>query len=169
MLLLRAVANRRARDTGWIVRTNPYEGGSDHTVFAAFGVPSLLNWHFTDRFYHTNQDTLDKVSPAEMENVGVAVATSAYLLAAAGERDALAVVELLERAASARLELERRQGKDMIVKAEDRAEAEAVEAQVIAAWIKWYGEAFESVTRLPVSGMTPALMARLEAARRALK
>ena len=57
----------------------------------------------------------------------------------------------------------------MIVKAEDRAEAEAVEAQVIAAWIKWYGEAFESVTRLPVSGLTPALMARLEAARRALK
>ena len=28
-----AVALRRARDTGWVVRTNPYEGGSDHTVF----------------------------------------------------------------------------------------------------------------------------------------
>ncbi len=34
-----AVARRRARDTGWIVRTNPYEGGSDHTVFADRGVP----------------------------------------------------------------------------------------------------------------------------------
>ena len=28
-----AVCLRRARDTGWVVRTNPYEGGSDHTVF----------------------------------------------------------------------------------------------------------------------------------------
>ena len=29
-----AVCRRRARDTRWIVRTNPYEGGSDPTVFA---------------------------------------------------------------------------------------------------------------------------------------
>lgn len=164
-----AVANRRARDTGWIVRTNPYEGGSDHTVFANAGVPSLLNWHFTDRFYHTNQDTIDKVSSAEMENVGITVATSAYLLATADERDALAVVELLARAASARLELERRQGKEIIGKAENRAEAEAVEAQVIAAWIKWYGEAFDSVARLPAFIATPPLAARIEAAKQALR
>ena len=52
-----AVCLRRARDTQWVVRTNPYEGGSDHTAFASAGVPSLLNWHFTDRYYHTNQDT----------------------------------------------------------------------------------------------------------------
>ena len=52
-----AVALRRARDTGWVVRTNPYEGGSDHTVFTRAGVPALLNWHFTDRYYHTNLDT----------------------------------------------------------------------------------------------------------------
>ena len=83
-----AVCLRRARDTRWVVRTNPYEGGSDHTPFASAGVPSLLNWHFTDRYYHTNQDTLDKTSAAEMENVGVAVATSAWLLASADVRDA---------------------------------------------------------------------------------
>ncbi len=62
-----SICMRRARDTGWVVRTNPYEGGSDHTAFASAGVPSLLNWHFTDRFYHTSQDTLDKSSAAEME------------------------------------------------------------------------------------------------------
>ena len=56
------VALRRARDTGWVVRTNPYEGGSDHTSFTRVGVPALLNWHFTDRYYHTNLDTIDKVS-----------------------------------------------------------------------------------------------------------
>ena len=57
-----AVALRRARDTGWVVQTNPYEGGSDHTVFTRAGVPALLNWHFTDRYYHTNLDTIDKTS-----------------------------------------------------------------------------------------------------------
>ena len=30
----------------------------------------LLNWHFTDRYYHTNLDTVDKTSPAEMQHVG---------------------------------------------------------------------------------------------------
>ena len=64
-----AVCRRRARDTGWIVRTNPYEGGSDHTVFATAGIPSLLDWHFTDRYYHTNQDRVDNISTGEMANV----------------------------------------------------------------------------------------------------
>jgi Zn-dependent M28 family amino/carboxypeptidase len=164
-----AIARRRARDTGWVVKTNPYEGGSDHTVFAAAGVPSLLNWHFTDRFYHTNQDTTDKVSAAEMENVGITVASSAYLLASATERDANAVLALLEQAASARLALERQQGKEILAKAADRAKAEEVEAQVIAAWIKWYGEAFDSVSRLPVTGPTDALASRIHAARTRLR
>ncbi|MFP5379768.1 MAG: M28 family peptidase, partial [Vicinamibacteria bacterium] len=48
-----AVSLRRARSYGWVVRTNPYEGGSDHTVFLRAGVPALLNWHFTDRYYHS--------------------------------------------------------------------------------------------------------------------
>ena len=51
-----AICLRRARDSGWIVHTNPYEGGSDHTAFGEAGIPSLLNWHFTDRYYHTNLD-----------------------------------------------------------------------------------------------------------------
>ena len=164
-----AIAMRRARDTGWIVRTNPYEGGSDHTVFAGAGIPSLLNWHFTDRFYHTNQDTTDKVSAAEMENVGITVASSAYFLASAAERDALAVVDLLERAAQARLALERKQGPELVAKASDRAAAERIEAQVVAAWIKWYGEALDSISRLPVSRTTEALTARIATAKQRLQ
>src|SRR5690606_7942617 len=164
-----AIAHRRARDTGWIVRTNPYEGGSDHTVFGNAGVPSLLNWHFTDRFYHTNQDTTDQVSAGEMENVGVTVATSAYFLASASEQDALAVVDLLESAARARLALERRQGPELIAKASDRAAAEKVEEQVIAAWIKWYHEALDSVAQLTASAPSPALLSRIERAKAELR
>jgi hypothetical protein len=164
-----AIAQRRARETGWVVKTNPYEGGSDHTVFATAGVPSLLNWHFTDRYYHTNQDTLDKVSDREMEHVGVTVATSAYLLASATEKDARAIVTLLERAATARLELERRQGRDLVAAAKDPAAAEKVEEQVIAAWIKWYAEALDSVRQLSTQPSSEQLAARITQALAAVR
>ena len=84
-LHLRVVRSASRARTGWVVKTNPYEGGSDHTVFGRAGVPSVLDWHFTDRYYHTNLDTPDKTSPDEMRNVGVSVGASAWLLASAGE------------------------------------------------------------------------------------
>ncbi len=164
-----AVSLRRAKDTKWVVRTNPYEGGSDHTAFGDAGVPSLLNWHFTDRYYHTNLDRPDKTSALEMVNVGVAVATSAYFLASADERDAIGVADLLAASASARLALEQKQGASIVASAPDRAKAEATEAAVLAAWRTWYGEALESVRRLPVKGTSPALDARIAQAQQRLK
>jgi hypothetical protein len=163
-----AVSLRRAKETKWVVRTNPYEGGSDHTPFGDAGIPSVLNWHFTDRYYHTNLDRPDKTSAAEMVNVGVAVATSAWLLASADERDANATVDLLVASAAARLALEQKQGAALVAAAPDREKAEATEAAVVAAWRKWYVEALESVRRLPVKGTSPALDARIGQAQQRL-
>jgi hypothetical protein len=132
-----AICRRRARDTGWVVKTNPYEGGSDHTEFKNAGIPSLLNWHFTDRYYHTNLDRPDKTSEAEMVNVGVAVATSAWFLASATEQDIAPTADLVLHAAQDRLALEQREGATV---------------EVITAWRTWYREALESVRRLSVSG-----------------
>jgi Zn-dependent M28 family amino/carboxypeptidase len=132
-----AICLRRAKDTNWVVKTNPYEGGSDHTEFKSAGIPSLLNWHFTDRYYHTNLDRPDKTSSSEMVNVGVAVGTSAWFLASATEEDARQVTALLQRAEADRLALEQKQG---------------ASAEILDAWRKWYAEARDSVTRLPVGG-----------------
>jgi len=137
-----AICQRRARETGWVVKTNPYEGGSDHTEFKSAGIPSLLDWHFTDRFYHTNLDRPDKTSPAEMVNVGVAVATSAWFLASATDIDAIAVARHIARAAGGRLALEQKQG---------------ASGEILAAWKKWYAEALDSVRRLPVRGPSQAV------------
>ncbi len=79
--LFLAVAQAR----GFVVQTNPYEGGSDHSVFLAAGVPSVLAWHFPDRFYHSNLDRPQMTSPAEMEHVGV---DRRGHVAPAGRRDA---------------------------------------------------------------------------------
>lgn len=164
-----AVAHRRARDTGWIVRTNPYEGGSDHTVFAAAGIPALLNWHFTDRYYHTNQDRPDKTSAREMEHVGITVATSAWLLASADARDADAVADLIAQAGTTRLALEREQGPALVAAASDRAKAEAIEQQILEAWVKWYREALDSVLRLPIAGPGEELREKVRAAKSGLR
>ncbi len=164
-----AICRRRGRDTAWQVRTNPYEGGSDHTVFAGARVPSLLAWHFTDRFYHTNQDRLDKTSAAEMKNVGVATGAAVWFLASATSRDAAAVAGLVGAAGAARLALERTQGAAVAAGAADRVKALAVEDEVRTAWIKWYGEALDSVVRLPPGGPDDGLRARVAAARRQLR
>jgi aminopeptidase YwaD len=163
-----AVSLRRAKDTKWVVRTNPYEGGSDHTAFTEAGVPSLLNWHFTDRFYHTNFDRPDKTSVPEIVNVAAAVASSAWLLSSADQQDAQAVVDLLSASADARLALEQRQGPGIVAAAPDRAKAEATERAVLAAWRKWYIEALESVRTLPVSGTSAGLDARIAQAQQRL-
>src|SRR5687768_5827210 len=128
-----AVALRRARDTGWVVRTNPYEGGSDHTVFTRAGVPALLNWHFTDRYYHTNLDTIDKMSAAEMQHVAITVGTTAMFLASADRSDVEPMRLLMTAARNARLATEQRN---------------QASPEILAAWHKWYDEALASVDRL---------------------
>ena len=127
------VALRRARDTGWVVRTNPYEGGSDHTVFTRAGVPALLNWHFTDRYYHTNLDTLDKTSAATMGHVATTVATSALFLASADASDQAPLGKLIDEAERARLATEH---------------ANAASDEILSAWRQWYREARESIRQI---------------------
>ena len=127
------VALRRARDTGWVVRTNPYEGGSDHTVFTRAGVPALLNWHFTDRYYHTNLDTVDKMSADEMQHVAITVATTALFLASADRTDLAPLQRMMTAARNARLATERNN---------------SATPEILAAWQKWYDEALASVDRL---------------------
>ena len=53
----------------WVVNTNPFEGGSDHIPFLRANIPGLLLWHFTDQFYHTDNDRIDKVSQETLKNV----------------------------------------------------------------------------------------------------
>lgn len=130
----------------WDVRTNPYEGGSDHTQFGSAGIPSLLDWHFTDRFYHTNRDTAEKTSPDEMRNVGTAVAASAWLMASATEPLGAAVRDLITRAGDARVKVELREG--AIARPGVKPDEND---KIVAAWRKWYDEAVASVSRLVVS------------------
>jgi hypothetical protein len=97
------------------------------------GVPSLLNWHFTDRYYHTNLDTIDKVSAPEMQNVAITVGTTALFLASADDSDSAALRALLDTAREARLATET---------------SNHATPEILQAWRKWYDEAIASLSRL---------------------
>lgn len=146
-----AVCERVATRANWVVKTNPYEGGSDHTVFGTAGIPSLLNWHFTDKYYHSNMDTPDKTSAAEMRNVGVAVATTAWLMASSDEAMSMDVAELVARAGRTRVAVELRDGATL----PDHTEA-------LAAWRTWSAEAVRSVTRLITTPASARFTSRVE-------
>ncbi|MBC7249798.1 MAG: DUF4910 domain-containing protein [Anaerolineae bacterium] len=69
----------------------PFSGGSDHYILSdpSVGVPTPMLIQWPDKFYHTSEDTLDKVDPAMLARVGSLAATYAYFLARAGERESV--------------------------------------------------------------------------------
>ncbi|HVQ41044.1 MAG TPA: peptidylprolyl isomerase, partial [Vicinamibacterales bacterium] len=156
------VLRRVAGKSKWVVSSNPYEGGSDHSVFGSAGVPSVLDWHFTDRYYHTNFDTPDKTSPDEMRNVGVGAGATAWLLASADAQTASRIAAVVAFEGERRIKLEQTEGAKLVAAAPDRAAAEAREATIVQAWRKWYGEAIKSVSRLTIGPVSTDLQQWLD-------
>ena len=151
-------------DNDWVVRTNPYEGGSDHVPFLRAGLPGLLLWHFTDVFYHTDGDRIDKVSAETLKNVGVCAAVSAMTLTASGPDIAQFLVGEVERAALDRIDAERRLSVAAVESGVDAAE----EQVILEAWTSWYEDALETMTDIEVGGSSESTMARITAARAAV-
>jgi len=148
--VMAAMGVRRA-NTGWDVRSNPYEGGSDHESFLERGVPAVLLWHFTDPYYHTSLDRADKVSAAEMEHVAVATLALVNHFAQAGLERAHEVLDLVMAAARHRLEVETRNAATYLsapAVADDSNQLALVadrERAIIVAWSHWYREAVLSL------------------------
>jgi hypothetical protein len=101
-----ATLRLRALATGWNVRSNPFEGGSDHESFLERGIPAVLLWHFTDRFYHTSLDRTDKVDPQEMQHVAVCALALLHHYGNAGPERANEVLDFVLQAARERLSAE---------------------------------------------------------------
>jgi aminopeptidase YwaD len=138
----------QAAVTGWVVRTNPYEGGSDHVPFLRADIPGLLLWHFTDQFYHTDGDRIDKVSPESLANVGVSTAVSVMTLVSADGETARFVVRELEAAAMARLEAEFALSQAAVSSGKDPEE----QSLILETWTNWYREAIRATRDIEVGG-----------------
>ncbi|WP_297460672.1 DUF4910 domain-containing protein [Thermococcus sp.] len=69
------------------LRSFPYEMGSDHDVFNFFGVPATMPITWPDRFYHSSEDTIEKLSRESIEVIGKAVLATAIALAKAEKEE----------------------------------------------------------------------------------
>ncbi|WP_309671289.1 M28 family peptidase [Gemmatimonas sp.] len=155
----------RAAQTGWVVKANPFEGGSDHTPFLNAQIPAVLLWHFTDQHYHTDLDRIDMVSAASLGNVGSCALTTGLLLADGSRPVVLAALEELTRAAEKELATQKALGRETL----SRGGKVETERHIIDAWRDFY---LGAVDRIPDIAVGPieigvALSASKERVRKA--
>lgn len=126
--------------SNWEVNTNPYEGGSDHAPFLRANIPGLLLWHFTDQFYHTDNDTMDKVSRETLKNVSTAALASALTLVNGDSYTAMEIIEIVKTAATDRLANEYLISENAIKEGATKEN----EIEILQAWVAWYLQAVHS-------------------------
>jgi hypothetical protein len=125
----------------WKVETNPFEGGSDHTPFLRAQIPGLLLWHFTDQFYHTDNDRIDKVSQETMKNVGTAALVSAFMLLNADSKFGIQLIDSIMNSAKHRLNNEYALSRTAITQGGDLNE----QTHILETWQKWYAETLDTI------------------------
>lgn len=135
-----------ATGTGWIVNTNPFEGGSDHTPFLNAKIPGLLMWHFTDMFYHTDGDRIDMVSAEEMKHVGISALLTAFLLTTADSKTAITLITDIEQNALKRLQTEFELSKEAVGKGKSKQD----EQHILEVWRDWYIKAINATIDIAV-------------------
>ncbi|MDG1277699.1 MAG: M28 family peptidase [Algoriphagus sp.] len=139
-----SVFQNQGRYANWVVETNPFEGGSDHTPFLSANIPGLLLWHFTDQFYHTDNDRLDKVSQETLKNVATGALVSAYTLLNADENTAEKMIEMLLEKASQRLEIEVELSKKAIAAGGSKEN----EQEILDTWLDYYEKSLDTIKDL---------------------
>jgi len=140
----------RAATTGWVVKANPFEGGSDHTPFLTAKIPAVLLWHFTDQFYHTDLDRIEMVSAATLTNVGNCALTTGLLLTQGSASVAQATLDELTRVAEQELATQGALSASALRSGGDRTK----EQLIIDTWRDYYVAAMARVIDVPVSGVT---------------
>jgi hypothetical protein len=154
-------ALEQAATNGWVVNTNPFEGGSDHVPFIRAGIPSLLLWHFTDQYYHTDLDRLEMVSAGEMKNVAVTALTTALTLTSA---DAITTQQLIEEVQQAAIDRLRTETSLSVAAIRDGSTA-AAEREILETWADWYDDALLAMDDIEVGGSSVETRRSIDTAR----
>lgn len=152
----------QAAATGWVVKTNPFEGGSDHTPFLAANKPGVLFWHFTDVFYHTDGDRPENVSAVTLANVSNAALVSALTLASANGTTARSLIAEVERAAIARLDVELALSKTALANGGDAAK----ERDILETWTDYYVKSIATMSDIEVGGSSAQTTAAIATAQK---
>ena len=98
-------------------------------------------WHFTDQFYHTDNDRIDKVSQETMKNVGTGALASAFALLNADSNFGIQLVDYIMNTAKNRLKDEYALSKTAITDGADTKE----QTHILNTWQKWYAETLDTI------------------------
>ena len=156
---------QEAKDNNWIVNSNPFEGGSDHTPFLQANIPGLLMWHFTDVFYHTDGDRLEMVSAVEMKHVGVSALAAAFTLCSANELTSIALIDEIAGNATDRLAVEFNLSKLAL----QNGGVLEKEQHIISVWSNWYLQALAKMVDINTKGSSTIIKTKISDAQTNLK
>ena len=97
-------------------RVRPYSAGSDHYLFidGAIGVPSIMLNTWPDPYYHSSEDTPDRVDPTTLKRSELIAAATAWSLATLNPYEADDLLEVQVAGALERLRLDQRIVVDML-------------------------------------------------------
>jgi aminopeptidase YwaD len=158
-------ALEQAQTNGWVVKTNPYEGGSDHVPFLRSGIPGLLLWHFTDQFYHTDRDRIEMVSAWELKNVGVTALVSALSLTSADGNMTRGFVAEVQQSAIERLNTEYELGKASLASGGSLE----LETDILNTWARYYDDVLLTMRDIETGGSSEETLMAIEQAREAVR
>lgn len=136
----------RARQTNWVVKANPFEGGSDHTPFLNAKIPAVLLWHFTDQYYHTDLDRIEMVSASTLANVGACALTTGLLLADGSRAIVLAALDELAGVAEQTIRTQSALSRDTL----SRGGNADTEKHIIETWRTYYLDAIDKIGDIAV-------------------
>jgi len=107
-------------------------------------IPGLLLWHFTDQFYHTDNDRLDKVSQETLKNVATGALVSAFTLLNAKGETAEQMIEMLQEKAVKRLIIELELSQKAIAAGGTKED----EQVILDTWIDYYAKSLDTIKDL---------------------
>ncbi len=136
----------RARQTNWVIKANPFEGGSDHTPFLNAQIPAVLLWHFTDQYYHTDLDRIEMVSASTLANVGACALTTGLLLADGSRAIVLGALDELTRVAEQTIRTQAALSRDTL----SRGGNAETERHIIETWRTYYLAAIDKIGDIAV-------------------
>ncbi|HLA90192.1 MAG TPA: M28 family peptidase [Gemmatimonadaceae bacterium] len=75
------------------IKVDKHYGASDHVTYMQHGIPSVMYITWPDQWYHSSQDTPDKLDPTQFRRAAVVGAGAMVALATAGDEMALRVAD----------------------------------------------------------------------------
>lgn len=93
----------------------PYTRGSDHQIFNDFGIPGISYSTWPDNYYHSSEDSPDKVDPTQLHRVAFTSLASLVMTSYADEKNVFDIIDLVEMYGQKRLKTDEFEARKMIL------------------------------------------------------